>query len=72
MTQAKNLHRTLAILLALLVCKCLLLPTNLLAAEQNKKQVLFVCHSISFIHPAVVPAEKALRKLGRQHGFDLT
>lgn len=41
-------------------------------AEPEKRQVLFVCHSISFIHPAVVPAERALRELGRQAGFELT
>ncbi len=40
--------------------------------EPEKRQVLFVCHSISFIHPAVVPAERALRELGKQAGFELT
>lgn len=34
-------------------------------------RVLFVCHSISYIHASVVPAERALRKLGSQHDFQL-
>lgn len=46
--------------------------SRLLGAEPAKQQVLFVCHSVSFIHPAVVPAEKALRELGRKSNFELT
>jgi type 1 glutamine amidotransferase len=34
-------------------------------------RVLFVCHSISHIHASVVPAERALRKLGERNGFEL-
>jgi type 1 glutamine amidotransferase len=59
--------RCVAVMIVVLVGE-----SPLRSAEPAKQHVLFVCHSISFIHEAVVPAEKALRALGQKSNFELT